>query len=421
MSLQEQKQTILEIVQEKRKYIDKPFWIILTILAVVSIICMFSSSTQLINQEHGKILRPIFEHFVALAIGFGLAYVIQFVPSRGIRMIGYLGFGFAILCMLLTFTPLGVTINGETRWLKLFGIQFQPSELVKITLMIVVSDLLSRIRDPQNRKKFFWITIGVTLLAVGLILPTNLSTAILIVVVVFILLFLARIPLLWLLGTAAVPLTIMICGYFYVNTQYIQKGKHMNGFLDRAETWVVRVNDMIEGKSDDKSTFRFGDNLQSNMAHVAVAHGGQSPIGVLPGNSWAREKLSQAHSDFIFAIFVEEWGIIGSIFLIFIYLAILFRACYASSRYADYSAMLMIMGLALMLVMQAFISMEVSVGIGPVTGQALPLISHGKTNVVVFCLYFGIMMAVSLEQRQIQAIQERTTQESEETVPDLEV
>ena len=137
------------------------------------------------------------------------------------------------------------------------------------------------------------------------------------------------------------------------------------------------------------------DNYQRTIAKVAIARGGVSPVGVLPGNSQERNFLPQAFSDYIFAIIVEESGLVGATFLILLYLAILFRSCLISSKYADYAAMLMVMGLALMLTCQALVSMMVSVGIGPVTGQPLPMISRGGTSALVTSLYFGIIIEIS--------------------------
>ncbi len=408
---------ILNTIRTKRQYIDKTFWTLFIILAVISVISLFSASTFLISKAGGNIYAPIFSHVLALGVGIGAAYLIQFIPSWAIRLISYLGLAFSLLCLILTFTPLGVEINGETRWVKLFGVTFQPSELAKITLVIVISDLLSRIRTEEDKRNYFLAVLVLTGLVCGLIFPTNLSTALLIGIVIFLLMFLARIPLLWLGSIILIAGTLLVGGYFYVDKIYLEQGKHMTGPLSRAETWVSRVNDAFSSDKDDS----FNTNYQAKMAEVAVARGGQTPFGVLPGNSWAREKLPGAHSDFIFAIITEEWGLFGSIFIIFIYLAILFRACYASSRYNDYSAMLMMMGLALMITVQAFISMEVSVGLGPVTGQPLPLISDGTTSIFICCLYFGCMMAVSREQKEKQALQEQATLASQERVPDLEI
>jgi cell division protein FtsW len=163
------------------------------------------------------------------------------------------------------------------------------------------------------------------------------------------------------------------------------------------------------------------DNYQRTIAKVAIAHGGASPFGVLPGNSTERNFLPQAFADYIFAIIVEESGIIGATFLMFIYLAILFRSCLISSKYTDYSAMLMVMGLALMLTCQAMVSMAVSVGIGPVTGQPLPMISRGGTSVLVTSLYFGIIMCVAREQKELRERQQISIANSQNDIPNIEL
>ena len=187
-------------------------------------------------------------------------------------------------------------------------------------------------------------------------------------------------------------------------------------------TQVNRVNDMIEEMKNPESAYIItDDNYQRSHAKIAIARGAVSPIGVLPGNSQQKDILPQAFSDYIFAIIVEEWGLIGAIVLIFLYLAILFRACLTSSRYSDYSAMLMVMGLALMITCQALVSMMVSVGIGPVTGQPLPMISRGGTSALITSIYFGIIMSVSREQTQRRAKQQAAMEESMEDVPTIEL
>jgi cell division protein FtsW len=203
-----------------------------------------------------------------------------------------------------------------------------------------------------------------------------------------------------------------------VNEVYVKPGHKVEGVFKRASVWVARVNNDSEEKKVTDPEFRITDeNYQPSHAMIAVARGGKSPFGVLPGNSTERDVLPQAYSDYIFAIIVEEWGIIGSIFLILIYLAILFRACLKSSRYADYSAMMMVMGLALMITCQALISMMVSVGIGPVTGQPLPMISRGGTSVLITSIYFGIIMSVSREQTKLGMLQQETINHSREEAP----
>ena len=173
--------------------------------------------------------------------------------------------------------------------------------------------------------------------------------------------------------------------------------------------------------ADDDAASDGDDDYQRNHATLAIARGGASPLGVLPGNSMERNFLPLAYADYIFAIIVEETGLIGALVLIVLYLVILFRACNTSSKYADYGAMLMVMGLALMLTSQAFVSMAVAVGLGPVTGQPLPMVSRGGTSVLVTSLYFAILMCVSREQNEIQAQVEQSRADSYEDVPEIQL
>ena len=215
---------------------------------------------------------------------------------------------------------------------------------------------------------------------------------------------------------------MLIAGYFFVEKVYIEPNRPVTGVMKRATTWVGRIDDMIaEWKTPDQEFKLTDDNYQRSIAKVAIARGGASPLGVLPGNSQERDFLPQAFADYIFAIIVEESGIIGALLLMMLYLAILFRSCLSSSKYADYSAMLMVMGLALMLTCQALVSMMVSVGIGPVTGQPLPMISRGGTSALITSIYFGIIMCVAREQNELHARQQSAMAASEEEVPEIHI
>ncbi|MBQ9752587.1 MAG: FtsW/RodA/SpoVE family cell cycle protein [Paludibacteraceae bacterium] len=417
--------SISDIKQNLRKqmrYIDRTYWVLFIGLIIVAIISLFSASSTLAFKEDGGILGPILSQVVFIVVGIGLAFMIQFLPSRLIRTLGYVGLILSFIMLILTFTPLGVEINGAKRWLKLFGITFQPSEFAKLTLIIVVSDLFSKIQTEEEQKKYFGIAIGCTMVICGIIFLGNLSTAVLLGGIVILLAFLARIHIKYWGSLLAIIFAILIGTYFIVNECYIEKGRTIQGPLKRLITQVERINDMIDENNTPIEEFKItDDNYQRSHAKIAIARGGASPLGVLPGNSQQRNVLPQAFSDYIFAIIVEEWGILGAIALIFIYLAILFRACITSSKYADYSAMLMVMGLALMLTCQALVSMMVSVGIGPVTGQPLPMISRGGTSALITSLYFGIIMSVSREQSILHARQQAVTNESLDDVPDIEL
>ncbi len=407
---------------QQRTYIDKVYWLLFGILIIVAILALFSASSTLAFEKNSSILGPIMEQMLFITAGVGLAFVLQFIPSKFIRIASYLGLGISIVFLLLTFTSMGVEINGAKRWLRILGITFQPSELAKLTLILVVSDLLSRIRTEQDQKKYFIIVLACTVVVCGLIMVGNLSTAMLLGGIVFLLFFLARVRIKYWGTTLLIAVGMLVLGYFFIEKVYIEPNRPVKGVMKRATTWVGRIDDMIaEWKTPDEEFKLTDDNYQRSIAKVAIARGGASPIGVLPGNSQERDFLPQAFADYIFAIIVEESGIIGALFLILIYLAILFRSCLSSSKYSDYSAMLMVMGLALMLSCQALVSMMVSVGIGPVTGQPLPMISRGGTSALITSIYFGIIMCVAREQNELHARQLSATVESEEDVPEIHI
>ncbi len=409
-------------IRQQMRYVDRTYWVLFIGLIIWAIIALFSASSTLAFKEEGGILGPILSQIVFILVGVAAAFVIQFLPSRLIRTLGYIGLVVSFIMLILTFTPLGVEINGAKRWLRIMGITFQPSELAKLTLIIVVSDLFSKIKNAEDEKKYFMIAIGCTMVICGIIFLGNLSTAVLLGGIVILLAFLAHIHVKYWGSLLGIMFVVLISVFFIVNGCYISKGRTINGPFKRLITQVERVNDMLRENETPIEEYKItDDNYQRSHAKIAIARGGASPLGVLPGNSQQRDVLPQAFSDYIFAIIVEEWGLIGAIVLIAIYLFILARACMTSSRYADYAAMLMVMGLALMLTCQALISMMVSVGIGPVTGQPLPMISRGGTSALITSLYFGIIMSVSREQSILHARQQAVTNESLDDVPDIEL
>ena len=413
---------IKQYIREQLQYIDRTYWVLFFALIIVAIISLFSASSTLAFQaDSGGVLGPIMSQITFILAGIAVAFFLQFIPSKLIiKIIGYGGFFIAFVLLLLTFTELGVEINGAKRWLTIFGITFQPSELVKLTLIIIASDLFSKIKTEQDQKRYFFIVISITMIICLIIFMSNFSTAVLLGGIIILLAFLARVHIKYWGSLLAIIFAILISTYFIVDKCFIEKNRSINGPFERLITQVGRINDMLEENDTPDEEFRItDDNFQRSHAKIAIARGGTSPLGVLPGNSQQRNILPQAFADYIFAIIVEEWGIIGAAALIFLYLSILFRACLTSSRYNDYSAMLMVMGLALMLTCQALVSMMVSVGIGPVTGQPLPMISRGGTSALITSVYFGIIMSVSREQTLRKAKQQAVVDESREEVPEI--
>lgn len=402
------------------KYIDRTFWGLFITLIVVAIIALFSASSTLVYMHHSA-LGPIGQQMFFIVLGLAAAYGIQFIPTYWVRLGGYALLALSTLLVYSTMipgNPLVVTINGAARWVRIAGITFQPSELAKLSLIIVVADQLARIHSEDDKRKYFYRTLIIAGIVMLPVMASNLSTAVLIGLIIFCLWILARIPWKYTFSVVGIAVLILGLGYAIVEFAFVRPHREMHGPFKRATTWVARLDRHFVDDGASKYVLT-DDNIQEVYSAVAIARGGTSPIGVLPGNSKERDYLPLAFADYIFAIIVEESGILGAAFLIFIYLAILFRACNVSSRYSDTPAMLMTMGLALMITCQALISMLVAVGLGPVTGQPLPLISRGGTSVLITSIYFGIMMSVSREQMELREKVEETKTESEEDVPIL--
>ena len=406
------------MIKPNLQNIDKTFWVIFLSLIAVAIIALFSASSTLVYMHHSA-LGPIGQQRFFIVLGVIAAFGIQYIPSPWIRICGYGLLGLSTLLVYSTMipgNPLVVTINGAARWVRIAGITFQPSELAKLSLIIVIADQLARIHSEDDKRKYFYRTLVFAAVVMLPIMASSLSTAVLIGLIIFCLWIMARIPWKYTMSVVGIAVLVLGLGYAIVEFGFVRPHREMHGPFKRATTWVARIDRHFVDDDSSKYTLT-DDNIQEVYAAVAIARGGASPLGVLPGNSKERDYLPLAFADYIFAIIVEESGFVGALLVIFLYLAILFRACNVSSRYNDMPAMLMTMGLALMITCQALISMLVAVGLGPVTGQPLPLISRGGTSVLITSVYFGIMMGVSREQITLRQREQKTIEESREDVP----
>lgn len=401
------------------RYGDKVIWIIYLLLCAISVVTLFSASSTLAygSQEY---TAPIIRHTLFIIGGIIVAGFVYFIPQQIIRIVGYLGL---IVSIILLFGLLlyGARHHGAARWINLGLFQFQPSEIAKISLLVVVADLLSRIKEKEDEKKYFLIILGLTALVCGLIMIDNLSTAILLAGTVFLMMFLAQINWKYLVG---IILIIGVVGFsgFKIAQKMVDNHYQFSGAFRRVPTWVGRIESAQEANNDPEAKFerdREG-NYQAYYSQLAIARGGKSPLGVLPGNSVERDYLPQAFADYIYAIIVEESGIIGAVFVIILYFLILFRggmlAYKTESSYTAYLAT----GLAMLLTFQAIISMIVVVGI-ITTGQPLPIISRGGTSAIITSVYFGILLGISRVQNGKQIAAEQVRQESEENIPIVDI
>ena len=272
----------------------------------------------------------------------------------------------------------GDRVNGAARWMTFMGLQFQPSELAKMAVIIAVSFILSKRQDEYganpNAFKYIMILTGLVFL---LIAPENLSTAMLLFGVVCMMMFIGRVSAKKLFGMLAIP----------------AKTLHNTPGLHRFETWQNRVSGFFE--KEEVPAAKFDIDKDAQVAHARIAIATSHVVGKGPGNSIQRDFLSQAFSDFIFAIVIEEMGLIGGIFVVFLYLWLLMRAGRIAQKCERTFPAFLVMGIALLLVSQAILNMMVAVGLFPVTGQPLPLVSKGGTSTLINCAYIGMILSVS--------------------------
>lgn len=372
---------------------DKVIWIIFLFLCVISIIEVFSAASTL-TYKTGDHWAPITQHSIFLLFGAGIVVLCHSIPYKWFQVFPL--FLLPVSVILLAFVTVmgavtGDYVNGAARWMTFFGIQFQPSELAKMAVIIAVSFILSKGQSEEgaNRNAFKYIMI-ITGLICLLIAPENLSTAALLFGVVVLMMIIGRIPwkkLFKLFGYLSLGATII------VGLSFVVPKEAKIPFLHRVPTWVNRVVNFADNEEVPASKFDMDKDAQEGHARIAIAT--SSLVGKGPGNSVERDFLSQAFSDFIFAIIIEELGLLGGGFVVILYIWLLIRAGKIAQKCNRTFPCFLVMGIALLLVSQALFNMLVAVGIVPVTGQPLPLISKGGTSTLVNCAYIGMILSIS--------------------------
>lgn len=376
---------------------DRVIWIIFLCFCLISIIEVFSAASTL-TYKTGDHWGPITQHCVFLMVGTVIVLIVHNINYKFFQVLPLLLIPLSI-ALLLYVSIKGGLINDAARWINIFGFTFQPSEIAKMGVIISVSLILSKNQeeDVANKKAFKYILI-VTGVICALIVGENFSTAVLLFGVVFLMMMIGRIE--WKkLGLLFVALLLLGTIILFLP-------------IRRSETWRNRIIDKIENRNQvPPEKYDIDDNAQVAHANIAIATSGV--VGKMPGNSVQRDFLPQAFSDFIFAIIIEELGLIGGIFVVFLYLWLLIRTGKIAQKCERTFPAFLIMGIALLLVVQAFMNMFVAVGIIPVTGQPLPLISKGGTSTLINCVYIGIILSVSRYTMRLEQLKAQNIEESE--------
>ena len=370
---------------------DTSVWIIFLLLCCFSLVEVFSATSTLAYKT-SNIWIPIVRHASFLLAGF--------LMILGMVRIHYKYFSLAILLMplsilMLAVTPIiGVSANDASRWLEIFGVQFQPSEFGKLACIVYVAFLLSKRGKFSEKAIFQWIVAGVGIVCF-LILLYNFSTAFLLGMVCLLLMFIGQISL---VRIGKLLLYLLLGGIVLIAVATIAP-KTVERFLPRLETWSNRLikhaddREEAEKAQTDKTYVITDENYQVTHAKIAIARGGL--FGKMPGRSVQRDFLPQAYSDFIFAIIIEELGVVGGIFVLLLYIMLLIRVGIIARRCEKLFPKYLVIGCGLLIVMQALTNMAVAVNLIPVTGQPLPLISRGGTSTMLTCIYIGIILSVS--------------------------
>ncbi len=375
---------------------DRFIWAIAALLAIFSFLPVYSAASNLAYiSGDGNTFNYFVKHFVHLFLGFTIMYGVHKMPYRYFRGLSMIMIPVVLVLLAATmFQPdTSDSLTNARRWIRVpfVNFTFQPSTLASLVLMVYVARYLSKIKEKQVSFKEtilpLWFPVFLVLI---LILPANFSTTAIIFTMVITLAFMGGYPLKYLAlillsGIAALSIFILVAKAF------------PEAMPNRIDTWMNRIENFANGEDTEA-------DYQIEKAKIAIASGGVKGVG--PGKSVQKNFLPQSSSDFIFAIIIEEYGLLGGLTLMILYLLLLFRIVIASHKADTIFGKLLVIGVGLPIVFQALINMAVAVELFPVTGQTLPLISSGGTSIWITCLAIGIILSVSARREEIKKREE---------------
>lgn len=397
---------------------DKGVWMIYFFLCMISLVEVYSASSRL-TFDSGSHWGPMLSQAGFLFVGMILILFIHRIPCKWFMLMPFLLLPFAVLLLLITAVGAGGgELNGTNRWMTIFGISFQPSEVAKAALIMSVAVVLAKTQAEKvirrggkervivgamkgKRYMAFAVVSVMSCIVCGLIFLDNVSTAMMLFFVVVLMMFIAHVPsdLMFKgalgLGTAA---AIYLSIFFTLPddvSRHLPGGKRLATVKARFERRLDKVSETDDKTiaMDEVKELLNDKNSQTTYACIAVAN--SNVIGLGPGNSIQRDFLQHAESDFIYAIIFEELGIVGAGFVLFLYLSLLIRCGRIAQKCRRFFPAYLVLGFGIMMVLQALTNMGVAVGLLPVTGQTLPLISKGGTSILITSFYIGVILSVS--------------------------
>lgn len=391
---------------------DKVIWALVILLTLVSLLAVYSATGSLAYKNYrGNTEIYLFKQIAFILVGIMVIYFAHLVNYTFYSKVAKIAF---LLSLPLLFYTLffGVKMNEGSRWIRLplINMTLQTSDFARLALFMFLARLLSKKQDviKDFRKGFLPVIIPVAVTCL-LIAPANLSTALLLGASCLLLLFIGRVStkhILITIGVALIPILFLISAAVIrhgqtKNDEVVVTKKSSSTLFGRVDTWIGRMESFIYGSKDIDD-----DAYQTTQAKIAIAKGGV--FGVGPGNSTTRDYLPQAYNDFIYAIIIEEYGLLGGAFIMFIYLVFLYRCIRIFKKCPFAFGAFLALGLSFTLAIQAVANMAVTVNLFPVTGVTLPLVSMGGTSFIFTCLAIGIILSVA---RNVEQLEGKTTAE----------
>ena len=386
---------------------DKVIWALVILLALVSLLAVYSATGSLAYKNfRGNTEIYLFKQVAFIMAGIMVIYFAHLVNYTFYSKVAKVAF--LISLMLLFYTLFfGVKMNEGSRWIRLpfINMTMQTSDLARLSLFMYLARLISRKQDViKDFKKGFLPVIAPVVVTCALIAPANLSTALLLGASCLLLLFIGRVRtkhILMTIGIALIPIMILVAAAMIRHGKANKEEttgtvkKSSSTLFGRVDTWIGRMENFMYGSNDVDN-----DAYQVNQAKIAISKGGL--MGVGPGNSTTRDFLPQAYNDFIYAIIIEEYGLMGGAFIMFIYLVFLYRCIRIYKRCPFAFGAFLALGLSFTLAIQAVANMAVTVNLFPVTGVTLPLVSMGGTSFIFTCLAIGIILSVARNVEQLE-------------------
>lgn len=369
---------------------DRLIWAIVALLSILSFLPVYSASSDLAyDRGEGNTFVFFLKHFIHLFLGFGIMYGVHKIPYRYFRGLSLIMMPVVLVLLVITMMQ-GNVVGGASasRWIQIpiIGVSFQTSTFALLVLMVYVARYMSKIKDKDISFKSTIIPLWIPVFFVlALILPSNFSTAAIIFLMVAALVFIGGYPIRYL----AIIITSGIIGLVL----FVMAAKLTTGPLNvKVTTWENRILNYANDEVTEA-------DYQIEKAKIAIASGGIQGLG--PGKSIQKNFLPQSSSDFIFAIIIEEYGLIGGVGLVVLYLWLLFRIVIVAQKSDTIFGKLLVLGVGLPIIFQALLNMGVAVELFPVTGQTLPLISSGGTSIWMTCLALGVILSVSAKREEI--------------------